>query len=57
MQTIVGTQNYTIHRSDAAFPHPEEWRPERWLEKGKETLQKEAWTPFSVGPRKCIGIK
>ncbi|KIX07472.1 uncharacterized protein Z518_02125 [Rhinocladiella mackenziei CBS 650.93] len=54
--TIVGTQNYTIHRYEPAFPNPEKFQPERWLGKEGEQLRKEAWTPFSVGPRKCIGI-
>ncbi|PYH94886.1 cytochrome P450 [Aspergillus ellipticus CBS 707.79] len=54
--TTVGTQNYTIHLNEQAFPNPEEFRPERWLEKETEAVRKEAWTPSSVGPRKCIGI-
>lgn len=55
--TIVGTQNYTIHRNPVAYPDAEVFRPERWLEKEKEQARKDAWTPFSVGSRKCVGIK
>ncbi|KAH8897412.1 cytochrome P450 [Thozetella sp. PMI_491] len=54
--TIVGVQNYTMHLNEEAFPNPEEWNPERWLVKEGDELRKEAWVPFSVGPRKCIGI-
>ncbi|OOF90885.1 hypothetical protein ASPCADRAFT_10335 [Aspergillus carbonarius ITEM 5010] len=54
--TTVGTQNYTTHFNEEAFPNPLEFRPERWLEKENETSRKEAWTPFSIGSRKCIGI-
>lgn len=59
--TIVGTQNYTIHRDPIAFPDPETFQPERWVhdqarsEEGEKT--KDAWTPFSIGSRKCVGIK
>lgn len=55
--TIVGTQNYTIHRDPTAFPDAEAFRPERWLEKEDEQARKDAWTPFSIGSRKCVGIK
>ncbi|KAK7224843.1 hypothetical protein V2G26_012846 [Clonostachys chloroleuca] len=54
--TIVGIQNYTIHLNEEAFPNAEEWNPDRWLAKEGEEQRKEAWVPFSVGPRKCIGI-
>ncbi|KAH7237923.1 cytochrome P450 [Fusarium solani] len=55
--TIVGTQNYTIHRWEAAFPNPESFIPDRWLDEKNAAERKEAFVPFSVGPRKCIGIK
>ncbi|TPX12372.1 uncharacterized protein E0L32_007019 [Thyridium curvatum] len=54
--TTVGTQNYTMHRNAEAFPEPEEFIPERWLEPDKGDLRKASWTPFSVGSRRCIGI-
>ncbi|KAF5008180.1 hypothetical protein FDECE_5513 [Fusarium decemcellulare] len=54
--TIVGVQNYTMHRNETAFPNSEEWDPKRWLTKEGEELRKEAWVPFSVGLRKCVGI-
>ncbi|PWY89842.1 cytochrome P450 [Aspergillus heteromorphus CBS 117.55] len=54
--TTVGTQNYTIHFNEQAFPTPEEFRPERWFDTENEALRKEAWAPFSMGSRKCIGI-
>jgi len=57
IQTVVGTQNYTIHRNEEAFPEPESFQPERWLEKEGDERRKEAFTPFSIGRRSCIGIK
>ena len=56
-QTVVGAQNRTIHFDEKAFPDAQEFRPERWLETENEALQKEALAPFSMGPRKCIGLK
>jgi cytochrome P450 len=55
--TIVGTQNYTIHRDPIAFPDAESFRPERWLDSEGSETRETAWTPFSVGSRKCVGIK
>lgn len=28
-RTVVGTQNYTVHRWKAAFPNPEEFLPDQ----------------------------
>ncbi|KAI8722924.1 hypothetical protein NCS52_00437900 [Fusarium sp. LHS14.1] len=55
--TIVGVQNYTIHRWEPAFPDPERFIPDRWLDDEKIEQRKEAFVPFSVGSRRCIGIK
>jgi len=56
-QTVVGTQNYTIHRWESAFPDPEKFNPDRWLSSNNDEERKLAFTPFSVGPRRCIGMK
>ncbi|KAH7132728.1 cytochrome P450 [Dactylonectria macrodidyma] len=29
---VVGIQNYTVHRWEPAFPNPEEFNPDRWLD-------------------------
>ncbi|UPK92449.1 hypothetical protein LCI18_003384 [Fusarium solani-melongenae] len=54
--TVVGIQNYTIHRWEPAFPDPEMFIPDRWLDDDKIEQRKEAFVPFSVGSRRCIGI-
>jgi len=52
--TVLSVPAYTIHHSKEIWgPDADEFRPERW-----ETLterQKEAFIPFSYGPRACVG--
>ncbi|KAK6378924.1 hypothetical protein LTS17_006627 [Exophiala oligosperma] len=59
---FVGMQNYVHHRDASLFPHPDEFWPERWLvdenAAGSNDKLKDmnaALTPFSLGPRNCIG--
>lgn len=61
--TLVGVNTYTIHHNETYFKDPFEFEPERWLmyEKGSEQdnadfkLQQEAFQPFSLGTRACVG--
>ncbi|KAH8654787.1 cytochrome P450 [Ilyonectria robusta] len=55
--TVVGIQNYTVHRWESAFPNPEHFNPDRWLDDKHADQRKEAFVPFSVGARRCIGMK
>jgi len=55
--TRVSALPYTLHRNPVVFPDPNTWKPERWLEAGKE--QKEEmmrwfWV-FGSGGRMCVG--
>ncbi|KAK0493477.1 cytochrome P450 monooxygenase [Armillaria luteobubalina] len=53
--TVVSSPCYTIHRDPSVWGNdPEEYRPERWFECDSASVAK-AFTPFSVGPRACIG--
>lgn len=47
---------YTSHRNPVAFPDPEAFKPQRWLEHkdGNEEMKK-LYMPFSKGVRNCIG--
>ena len=59
----VGTGIYAIHHNSAYYPDPFVFEPERWLvREGDRGRNKEevdrahsAFTPFSKGPRSCIG--
>ncbi len=53
----VNAQAYSLHRNADVFPEPEVWRPERWLEGGKEGGDaKNRWFwAFGSGGRRCVG--
>ncbi|CZR58187.1 uncharacterized protein PAC_08078 [Phialocephala subalpina] len=51
--TRIGMQNYVHHRDPAVFPKPDKFLPDRWMDATKE--MEAALTPFSLGPRNCIG--
>ncbi|MCJ1379685.1 hypothetical protein MMC17_002787 [Xylographa soralifera] len=55
--TRVSALPYTLHRNAAVFPDPLTWKPERWLEAGKEEkeeMMRWFWA-FGSGGRMCIG--
>jgi cytochrome P450 len=43
---------YLIHRRADVYPSPEEFRPERFLERTPSTYE---WLPFGGGIRRCLG--
>lgn len=54
--TLVGVTHWASYHSTLNFKDPEDFVPERWL--GDERYKgdrKEAFKPFSHGPRNCIG--
>ncbi|KAG7445092.1 cytochrome P450 monooxygenase pc-bph [Guyanagaster necrorhizus] len=52
---VISVPIYTIHRDPAVFGEDvEEFRPERWFECDSVAVSK-AFSPFSIGPRACIG--
>ncbi|KAF2116791.1 cytochrome P450 [Lophiotrema nucula] len=57
----VGTPIYSIHHNTAYFPDPYVFYPERWVvhadERNRDAVERgqSAFTPFSIGPRSCIG--
>lgn len=58
--TSVGIHQYSAHRSAKNFFEPDSFHPERWLNNGDDRFtndDKNAFHPFSHGPRNCIGKK
>lgn len=59
----LGVSVYCPHHDDSVFPEPFTFKPERWLDTGdasdrdRLTRQRQAFNPFGLGPRKCIGYK
>ncbi|KAB5545539.1 putative benzoate 4-monooxygenase cytochrome P450 [Coniochaeta sp. 2T2.1] len=54
--TVLSVPTYTLHHSTEIWgADAEEFRPERWLGEGLTTRQKNAYNPFSYGPRACVG--
>ncbi|KAL3962438.1 hypothetical protein ACCO45_003961 [Purpureocillium lilacinum] len=52
--TVLSVPTYTIHHSTEIWgPDAEEFRPERW--EAPTPRQKNAFIPFSHGPRACVG--
>ncbi|KAI9806083.1 MAG: hypothetical protein M1833_004490 [Piccolia ochrophora] len=53
----VSASAYSLHRNPDVFPEPERWRPDRWLEGGKDAEAARArwfWA-FGSGGRMCVG--
>ncbi len=50
--TFVMAAIAALHYREDLFPHPEEFRPERFLEGKADNY---AWIPFGGGVRRCIG--
>ncbi|KAI0708217.1 cytochrome P450 [Fomitopsis betulina] len=56
--TTLSVPIYRLHRDESIWgPDAAEFRPERWTEASPEHMKSmmEAFAPFSVGPRACIG--
>ena len=65
--TVIGVPTYTVHHNGLYFDQPFEYDPSRWLVKGESedaaegnspeiiARQRQAFIPFSLGPRACIG--
>jgi cytochrome P450 len=58
--TSLGMHHYACYRSPKNFFDPEAFHPERWIEGEDDRFSnddKNAFHPFSHGPRNCLGKK
>jgi cytochrome P450 len=46
---------YVLHRHQALWNEPRQFKPERFLPGQRETIDRYAYLPFGAGPRICIG--
>ncbi|KAI1425931.1 cytochrome P450 [Xylaria sp. FL1777] len=55
--THIGVNTYALHHNEAYFPEPFAFKPERFLEQSTPAarLAKDAFVPFSLGARGCMG--
>ncbi|KXH35671.1 hypothetical protein CSIM01_05065 [Colletotrichum simmondsii] len=54
--TEVGVANMAMHRNPKYFEQPNDFIPERWIGDGQSAVKdKSAFSPFSKGPRACLG--
>lgn len=51
--TMVGLSAHMIHHNPRYFPHPQEFRPQRWLDGHEGERTDTAAIPFGVGQRNC----
>ncbi|MBZ6376658.1 MAG: cytochrome P450 [Kocuria palustris] len=56
-QVSVSVSLYSAFRAASHFKNPEAFVPERWLNESDEYIndKKEAFQPYSYGPRNCLG--
>uniref|UniRef100_A0A8D1EZE9 unspecific monooxygenase n=1 Tax=Sus scrofa TaxID=9823 RepID=A0A8D1EZE9_PIG len=55
--TVMMVPVFSIHRDPELWPEPEEFRPERFSKKNKDTINPYTYLPFGTGPRNCIGMR
>jgi cytochrome P450 len=48
-------QSYVHHRDPSVYPNPHRFNPDRWLSLDASSPEDRILTPFSLGPRNCIG--
>jgi cytochrome P450 len=53
--SLVVISPYVLHRHRLLWDDPDVFNPERFLGRARASIDRFAYLPFGVGPRKCIG--
>ncbi|XP_035273238.1 vitamin D 25-hydroxylase isoform X3 [Anguilla anguilla] len=53
--TLVITNLYSVHFDEKYWSHPDVFSPERFLDASGNFVRREAFLPFSLGRRHCLG--
>lgn len=53
--SYIAPSPYLLHQRPEIYPEPEQFRPERFLDKNKK-IDNYEWIPFGIGLRRCIGM-
>ncbi|EDS40005.1 cytochrome P450 3A19 [Culex quinquefasciatus] len=54
---IVQIPIQSIHRDSRFFPEPMRFDPERFSDENRHMLNQDAYMPFGLGPRNCVGSR
>ncbi|XP_059272010.1 cytochrome P450 3A12-like [Mustela nigripes] len=54
---LVMVPTFSLHRDQDLWPEPEEFHPERFSKKNKDSINPYTYLPFGTGPRNCIGMR
>ncbi|XP_043086648.1 cytochrome P450 3A40-like isoform X1 [Puntigrus tetrazona] len=55
--TLVAIPTYVLCRDPELWESPHEFRPERFSPESKSEIKQNAFMPFGLGPRNCIGMR
>ena len=53
--SLVGMNQYVMHRDARYFPDPDRFDPERWTPEERAKRPRYSFFPFGAGPRMCLG--
>lgn len=55
--TSIYVPTLAIHRDPQYWPDPDKFDPERFAPENRHNINMDAYMPFGVGPRNCIGMR